>query len=130
MENSLTYLNAGNGGPSASMAGKIFQITSLSNVVLPTGLVANPAAITFTIDPASGAILGSFTLINDPDPTDLVAPIATVPRKVPFGGLIVPRLGIGVGNFQLPELPSLGPPKTTVTTSPRWSGQVLIQSNP
>jgi hypothetical protein len=58
----------------------------------------------------------------------MTAPIALLSRKASYTGIMLPRLGMGVGQFQLPELPSQqGAVKTTLNTSPIWSGQVIIE---
>ena len=124
IETSVTYLNHANGGPAASLVGRAVEITALNDVVLPS---LNPAAIGININTTTGALTGSFTLVNDPDPT---RPGILLPRKVNYTGLLIPRLGIGVGQYQLPELPSFGPPKTTLTTSPKWSGEMLLEPLP
>lgn len=126
IESALTYLNASGGGPAFSLSNKAFQITAQHKALFSP----NPAAITLTIKPATGALFGSFTLSGDPDPTDHTGPVSPLSRKVDFSGVLVPRIGAGVGQFQLPELPSDGPPKTTLKTSPRWSGKVLLQPAP
>jgi len=104
------------------------RITSRNAVVMPTG-VANPATVTLAITASSGLMSGSFTLKNDPDPTDTTAPIALLTRKASYAGVLVPRLGKGIGQFQLPELPSQqGAVKITLNTSSIWSGQVFFGS--
>jgi hypothetical protein len=135
LETSVTYLNAAPGsGPTASMSGKLFTITSANKAIFPTlpsAAMANPATLGLTINTATGAFNGSFTLKNDPDPTDHVAPITQLLRSgVKFNGVLVQRLNRGVGNFQLPQLPADGPPKTTLSTSPQLSGQVLLEAGP
>ncbi len=133
VETSVTYLNATNGGPAASMDGKVFTITTTNAVImpkLPTSAIANPATLTLTLNATTGAMSGGFTLKGDPDPTDHVPPIALLNRgPVMFNGLLVPRLGRGVGCFQLQQLPDDGPPKTTLLKSPLLSGQVLLETN-
>jgi PKD repeat protein len=103
------------------------RITSINKVVMPTG-AANPATVSLTITTSSGLMSGSFTLKNDPDPTDIAAPVALLTRKANYAGVLVPRLGMAMGHFQLAELPSLqGAVKTTLSTSPIWSGQVVFE---
>ncbi|MFZ4593428.1 MAG: putative Ig domain-containing protein [Verrucomicrobiaceae bacterium] len=135
LETSVTYLNTAPGsGPTASMSGKLFTITSANRAIFPTlpsAAMANPATLALTINAATGAFSGSFTLKNDPDPTDHVAPITLLLRSgVKFNGVLVQRLNRGIGNFQLPQLPADGPPKTTLSTSPQLSGQVLLEAGP
>jgi hypothetical protein len=103
------------------------RITSRNTVVMPAGS-ANPAAVSLTIAASSGLMTGSFMLKNDPDPTDISAPVALLTRKANYAGVLVPRLSIGMGQFQLVELPSLqGAVKATLSTSPIWSGQVIFE---
>jgi hypothetical protein len=134
IETSLTYLNAAYGGPSASLDGKVFTVNASNVAVMPStpsAAIANPATLSLTINATTGALSGTFTLKGDLDPTDHVAPFATVTRSaVKYVGLIVPRLGKGYGCFQLPQLPADGPPKTTISTSPTLSGQVLFEAAP
>jgi hypothetical protein len=92
--------------------------------------VNNPGTVTLTLKAATGIISGSFTL-KDNDPTDVTPPtITVVTRSTPWYGVLVPRLSRGVGMFQLAGLPAIGPPKTTKTTSPTLSGQVLFEKLP
>ncbi len=78
---------------------------------------------------SSGLVSGSFVLKNDPDPTDTTAPISLLSRTANYTGVLVPRLGMGVGQFQLPELPlQWKAVKTTLNTSPIWSGRVILAS--
>ncbi len=134
IETTVTYQNAANGGPAGSLAGKVFTITKTNTVImpkLPSVTIANPATLTLTINTSTGAFNGSFTLRDDPDPTDHIAPITLLSRsRLKFSGLLVPRLGTGLGCFQLPQLPTDGPPKTTVSTSQLLSGQVLLEAAP
>lgn len=132
----LTFSDGGLTGPApiigAMMAGDLnattFRITNLNTLVMPVGAVANPAALTFALNAATGALSGTFTLAKDPDPTDHVLPIALLSRKVAFAGVIVPRVSInkGVGYFLMPKLPEDGPPKTTLLTSDILSGSVEL----
>jgi hypothetical protein len=131
----LTFSDGGLTGPApivgASMAAALnattFRITSTNAlIVLPT---ANPATLTFTsFNSSTGAIAGTATLANDPDPTDHIAPIAMLSRKITYAGVLVPRVGInqGVGYFLLSKLPEDGPPKTTLATSDILSGQIVL----
>lgn len=135
VEDSVTYQNAGNGGPGNSLLGKVFTVNSNNTLTMPstpTTAIANPATLAMSITTTTGAFNGSFVLKGDPDPTDHVAPIATLSRTVKFYGLLVPRTGInvGAGYFLLPQLPLDGPPKTTLTTSPVLSGQMLLEAAP
>lgn len=123
---------AGPGSPNGSLTGTLnqaFGISATNVVAMPTGAFDNPGTVTLKLDGKTGSISGNFTL-KDNDPTDLVAPILVVTRSVPWSGVIVPRLSKGVGQFQLPQLPAYGPPKTTSTTSPQLSGQTVLEADP
>ncbi|MDB6073537.1 MAG: putative Ig protein, partial [Verrucomicrobiaceae bacterium] len=131
VETSVTYLNANNAtnpGPSGSMDGKVFSL-STANVAtmpsLPTAAVANPAALSLKLTTTSGAMSGTFSLKADPDPTNTAIKLDRL--AVPFTGVLVQRLSKGVGCFQLQQMPTASP-KTTLSTSPKLSGQVLLES--
>jgi hypothetical protein len=132
---SLKFSEGGLTGPApivgsvmASKVGSVpVRITSTNKVMMPTA-ANNPAIVTLTITASSGLMNGIFTLKNDPDPTGTTPPIALLERTVNYAGVLVPRLGMGVGQFQLAELPSQqGAVKTTLSTSPIWSGQVILK---
>jgi|GEM_PF-5158755 len=98
---------------SAGILNEVFEITS-TNTVSITG--SNPAGVTLTLTTTmliTGGISGKI-ILNDPAPAG---------RSVNYEGLLCPRLGRGVGHFQLPQLPSSVPPVTTILTSPYLSGQ-------
>ena len=99
---------------SAGILNEVFEITS-TNTVTFTG--SNPASVTLTLTTTTGGISGKF-ILNDPTPAG---------RSVNYEGLLCPRLGRGVGHFQLPQLPSAGPPVTTSATSPYLSGKVSLE---
>lgn len=133
----VTFTEGGLSGPSpivpavmATAPNKPFRITSTNTLVLPAGTTDNPAALTLKLDAATGAFSGQFVLKNDPDPTDTTAPIATLSRTASYYGLLIPRLGVnqGRGCFLLSELPALLPVKTTLSTSPVLSGNVVIDA--
>ena len=128
---SLTFTEGGLTGPApiaaASMASALnlsVRITSTNVVVLPS---VNSAALSLGVSATHGTFGGSFTLSQDPDPT--AAKPTLLSRKVFYSGLFITRLGIhqGLGFFLLPELPVVGPPKTTLATSPILSGNVVLQ---
>lgn len=126
----LTFSEGGLAGPSpivaavmASDLARDWRISKTHIATLPVG-VANPAAVTLKLVPSAGTFNGAFTLKNDPDATK---PPATLPRAVLWYGILVPRLNGGYGQFQLPQLPVVGPPKTTLTTSPQYSGGVVLE---
>lgn len=98
----------------------------------------NPGIVTLTLIPGSGAVFtagttGSFTgtfMLLDPDTTE--HPNKPVIRTATFVGMIVndgtsPK---GYGFYQLPELPSLLPVKTTISTSKMQSGSVTLEAAP
>ena len=105
-----------------------FRITSTNTLVMPAA-VDNPATLKFTsFSATTGSFTGTCLLKNDPDPTDLVAPITQLSRPISFAGVLVPRVGInqGVGYFLLSKLPELGSPNTTLKTSAILSGQIVL----
>jgi hypothetical protein len=79
-----------------------------------TFIGSNDARMKLKITPSTGEFSGSCTFYD------------TSPARVlSFSGLVIPGTKQGVGQFQLPELPStLTLPKTTVRTSPILSGKV------
>jgi len=103
-----------------------------------TVLAPNPGIVALTVTPGSGAattfvsgttgsIKGSFQLI-DADTT--VTPNKPLTRKADYQGMIVDD-GAGqkaYGFFILAEMPSAGPPKTTLLTSKQLSGSVLLEA--
>ena len=122
---------AGPGSPSGSPIGTLnqaFRISATNILGMPTGVANNPGTVTLSLSLAasSGAICGGFTL-KDADPT---RPGFQVSRPVLWYGILVPRLAQGIGQFQLPMLPSLVPLKTTSTTSPTLSGKVVLEVGP
>jgi len=112
-------------------------ITSGSPKVV-TVLAPNPGIVALTVTPGSGAattfvsgttgsIKGSFQLI-DADTT--VTPNKPITRKADYQGMIVDD-GVAqkaYGFFILAEMPSAGPPKTTITTSKQLSGSVVLEA--
>jgi len=61
-----------------------------------------------------------------------VTPAKALLRTVTYRGVLVNDGGVprGLGFFLLPELPSVGPPKTTLTTSRLLSGSVRLEALP
>ncbi len=109
-----------------------FRITSTNVLVMPTA-ANNPTGLTLTLNAATGAFSGTFVLKNDQDPTKTTTSLLS--RAVNYYGLLVPRVSVnqGLGFFLLPELPAnatANTPKTTLSTSPILSGQVLLESGP
>ena len=112
------------GSAMASSLDLLVRITTANVGAFPAG--TNPALITLTIAPATGLMSGGFTL-KDNDPTGT----GVLSRPGTFSGVIVNRVGAqrGVGFFLLQELPVLGPPKTTLATMPKLSGQVTLEAS-
>ena len=113
------------GSAMASSLDLLVRITTANVGAFPTG--TNPALITLTIAPTTGLMSGGFTL-KDNDPTATGTSVLSRPGT--FSGVIVNRVGAqrGVGFFLLQELPVLGPPKTTLATMPKLSGQVTLEA--
>lgn len=89
-------------------------ISTSNGIKLPSAAL-NPNAVTLTLSATTGLFSGSFT---QPGAT------RTTPRKASMLGVVVPRLGQGLGFFLLPE--PANPPSTTATTSPLLSGTVAL----
>lgn len=133
----LTFTEGGLAGPApiqaATMAGNLDLLITVTNknaAVMPTpAATANPAGVTLVLTPTTGAFSGGFTLKNDPDATDTTPPTAMLSRAVTYSGLLITRKSVnqGMGFFLLNELPVVGPPKTTLLTSPKLSGEVLLK---
>ncbi len=109
----------------APQLNRTFRITDDNEALFDTGF-SNPARLTLVITPTTGALRGTFQL-QDVNP---LQPTQTVVRDVTFSGVLIPVLGIGVGHFQLAQLPELGPPPTTPSTSPELSGQMILGAAP
>ena len=116
----LVFTAGGLTGPSpitpAAMAASLnrpLRITS-GNIADFSTPSSNPTGLSLTLNATTGAMSGSFTLID-----------GLVSRPVTFHGVLVPRLSIkmGVGYFLLPELP-------TPATSPILSGLVKLEAGP
>lgn len=95
-----------------------FDFSSAYKVTLPiAGLAENPGRATLTINKATGAVTGTFTLAEDE---------STTKRKVSFLGMIVPQPTgetKAQGYFLLPQIPLEGQKSTT---SPILSGGMKI----
>ena len=92
-------------------------------------LSATPGSVsTPFIVGTTGSFTGTFTLAGV-DTT--VTPNKPLPRTATFNGMIVDdgTAQRGYGCFLLPQLPAAGPPKTSITTSPKQSGSVLLEVN-
>lgn len=123
----FTYEEMGIDGESRT---QLFRVDSANRITMPTGN-DNPDAVTITtFNTSTGAIAGTFTLVDD-DPTDTVPPIARISRKVNWSGILIPEMNVGYGQFQLPQLPQNDtPPATTSTTSPIQSGLIILEPWP
>jgi mono/diheme cytochrome c family protein len=118
---------------------------NLSEVVFPATVPsrasitgANPGFVALTLQPgvpgrfspgSTGAFWGSFRL-SDPDRTVAGEPLRA--RSAVIRGMAVDDgTGYrGFGFFLLPEMPSAGPPLTTLRTSPIRSGRARLDSFP
>ncbi|MEQ1749041.1 MAG: choice-of-anchor D domain-containing protein, partial [Prosthecobacter sp.] len=124
----LVFSEGGIKESTLGVSGALTQIFSISATNVISGLVGTPGVVTLTpFSATTGAISGNFTLSDD-DPRDTIPPIAKVTRSTPWTGVLVPRLGKGVGQFQLAKLPTNTPPATTPTNSPQLSGQVVLEA--
>lgn len=94
------------------------------------GLKATPGTSTgaFVVG-TTGSFSGTFTV---PGTDTTVTPNKPLNRTVAFNGMIVDDGSgqKGYGCFLLPDMPVAGPPKTTITTSPKKSGSVLLEAAP
>jgi len=117
------------------VADLIFPARHPARAAIPAGqpsgvfLVLQPRVGSRFVAGQTGSFAGGFTL-KDADPTSATG-VERV-RKAKFQGMIVdagdgPR---GYGFFQLAELPSLGPPRTTLTNSPLRAGRVRLDPLP
>jgi len=131
----LTFAEGGAPDPVTRLDWLSFEIQkgSPAKVVPPAG---NPGQVKLTIVPGSGVtftpgMTGSFTgsfKLTDADTS--VTPNKPLTRTASFSGMIVddgtgPK---GYGFFNLAEMPSAGPPKTTAATTRLLSGTVDLRS--
>ncbi len=93
----------------------ITQLINLPNTNVPTVVLPNPNTVKLSFDLNTGHFYGSFVL-PDPVPTNV--------RTVKFGGVLIPGLQQGIGQFQLPDL------LPSPTTSPILSGRVVLGTPP
>jgi hypothetical protein len=126
---------AGPGSPAGSRAGtlnQLLRITATNSIIIPAGAANNPGSVTLSLTaaeaparqgrgrttaaaaPAKGLMSGRFIL------KDSLPGYPPATRTVSWVGILIPRLGIGAGQFQLPQLP-------TPATSEILSGQVILQ---
>jgi hypothetical protein len=117
--NALLQFNQGGLSPSFSQA---FTLNSDFTVDMPS----NGRSLTFKFNAATLRFDGTFKL-SDSNPVPNASP-ATVNRNVSYNGVFLRRTGRGHGFFLLEQLPSSGPPVTTPTTSPIFSGRVILNS--
>ena len=93
------------------------QFTDALKVIMPAkDSNDNPAGATLSINPATGAVSGTFSLLD-----------GTLPRKVTYQGTIVRTASASsyaVGYFLLPQIPTL---TEKITTSPILSGQMTLE---
>lgn len=102
-----------------------FTITTGNTVVMPSG-GSNPKLVAMTaFSAATSKFAGNFTL-KDSNPISGGTPAQLV-RVPTFNGVLLRRLGRGVGYTLVGQLPSVGPPATTLTTAPILSGQVILE---
>lgn len=80
--------------------------------------------VTFSMNGTTLRFEGLFRL-SHPNPVQGGQP-AQVQRAPGYRGVFLHRLGRGLGYFLLEQLPSAGPPATTTTTSPIYSGSVVL----
>ena len=133
----MTFAEGGAPNPARRLNVSTIEIVSGSPAVAKFSK-PNPGIVTLTLTPGSGTAFvpgstgtmsGSFTLM-DADPT--VTPAKALLRTVTYRGALVNDDGVprGLGFFLLPELPSVGPPKTTLATSRLLSGSVRLEALP
>lgn len=98
-----------------------FTFTDDAKVVLPATAL-NPGKVSLTISPATGAVAGTFTLVETSPPLTR--------SKVPFQAQIVrtPNGSLkAAGYFMLPQLPD---PGQSPAAAPSFSGRIVIQQSP
>lgn len=110
--------------------GQYINISTSNTVTFPSSNPNNVKMTTFNA--ATSKFAGNFTLVGsgmEPSPpsTKKIATSTSITRTASFNGVLLRRLNRGVGYFLLNQLPSSGPPPTTLTTSPILSGQVVLE---
>jgi sugar lactone lactonase YvrE len=118
--NALLEFNEGGLSPSFSQA---FTLNSDFTVGMPS----SSRSLTFKFNASTLRFDGTFKL-SDSNPVSGASP-STVNRNVSYNGVFLRRTGRGHGFFLLEQLPSAGPPVTTPTTSPIFSGRVILRGN-
>jgi sugar lactone lactonase YvrE len=119
-DNALLEFNEGGLNPSFS---QVFTLNSDFTVGMPD----NSRTLTFKFNAANLRFDGTFKL-SDSNPVSGASP-DTVKRNVSYNGVFLRRTGRGHGFFLLEQLPSAGPPATTPTTSPIFSGRVILSGD-
>lgn len=116
------------GAPLATNLELLFEINTKNVVKLPPA-AQNPQAVRLTLVAPTGLLSGGFTF-KDPDPLDVLPPIATLTRTATWNGVLITRPGLqqGRGHFNLAELPDAVGEK--VTTTPIVSGRVVLDGAP
>ena len=101
------------------------------NVIIPPTVASgnNPAKLTATVSASTGVFSGSFTLVDDTDPSP--TKVVYLTRAGSIGGIVVrdpAGLGVGHGWFLLPQLP--GSPTTSTTSLNVLGGTVILDKAP
>jgi hypothetical protein len=110
------------------------SIGAASRITVPqrnTVTSTNLASTTLKATASTGVFSGQFVL-SDPNPVAGQKP-NPVKRTVKYFGMVVrvrntvPHDTFGLGYFMIDQLPQVGTPNTTTTTSPRFSGIVSLK---
>lgn len=132
----LTFAEGGAPSPSTRLNTSKVTIVAGSPKAATINPSFNPGKATLSLTPGAGSIFtagitGSFKgtfKLTDTDTS--VTPNKSLDRSVTFNGMIVNdgTSTKGYGCFLLPEMPVVGPPKTTILTSKKLSGSVLLEA--
>lgn len=132
----LTFTEGGAPSPSTRLNTSKVNIVAGSPKAATINASFNPGKATLSLTPGAGTVFtagitGSFTgtfKLTDTDTS--VTPNKPLDRPVTFNGMIVNdgTSTKGYGCFMLPEMPVAGPPKTTILTSKKLSGSVLLEA--
>lgn len=132
----LTFAEGGAPSPSTRLNTSKVTIVAGSPKAATINASFNPGKATLSLTPGAGTVFtagvtGSFTgtfKLTDTDTS--VTPNKSLDRSVIFNGMIVNdgTSTKGYGCFMLPEMPVVGPPKTTILTSKKLSGSVLLEA--
>jgi hypothetical protein len=96
-----------------------FTLRRNNTAEIPTTAEGNPGALTWKVNARTGLFSGKFSQLD-----------GAVRRSGSYFGQLVedrPSYFKGVGNFQLPQLPT---GEETISTSPILSGRVDLQPHP